>query len=446
MNIKPVLLLALLTLVGFVFISKSVRAHAPTPETSLIVLARNALSADSEQSARAIAALRAQGPAGLQALLNLYADELSGLSRADDPNWQRFRAALDKVCAQRDCLESRLYWYTDLDEAKAAARASGKPILSLRMLGRLDEELSCANSRFFRTALYPNAEIAQFLRDNFILHWHSVRPVPKVTIDFGDGRKIENTVTGNSIHYILDTNGRPIDALPGLYGPQAFLRVLQKARAAFSDYQQLNSQARTAFLRDYHSLQINEIKARWLADLKRIGYRGQLESLLSNSGQRRDGRPSAFDASRIAVTKRVVERPVVQTIFPDFSTLSAASDQSTWARLAQLHREDARLDSQSRALMQSKLHAAFADQLAIRIDGFERLIAEDTVRNEYLLRSQIKAWLMTDILASDLDYLNDRVYDELFLTPSSDPWLGLMRPEIYTAIDNDGIVMKPARP
>ena len=72
---------------------------------------------------------------------------------------------------------------------RASARAS--PSSRLRLLGRLDEELSCANSRFFRTALYANAAISDELRKNWILHWESVRPAPKVTIDFGDGRVLE---------------------------------------------------------------------------------------------------------------------------------------------------------------------------------------------------------------------------------------------------------------
>ena len=74
-------------------------------------------------------------------------------------------AALDAVGQQRDCYASQLYWFTDLEQAKAAAKASGKPILSLRLLGRLDEEFSCANSRFFRTALYANGEVSKVLRD-----------------------------------------------------------------------------------------------------------------------------------------------------------------------------------------------------------------------------------------------------------------------------------------
>ena len=46
----------------------------------------------------------------------------------------------------------------------------------LRLLGRLDDELSCANSRFFRTALDANAEVSAYLREHYVLtlqHWIS---------------------------------------------------------------------------------------------------------------------------------------------------------------------------------------------------------------------------------------------------------------------------------
>ena len=99
--------------------------------------------------------------------------------------------ALDGIAGQRDCYASQLFWYTDLEKAKAESKATGKPILSLRLMGNLTDEFSCANSRFFRTTLYANKEVSAALRDRFILHWQSVRPVPKVTIDFGDGRKLE---------------------------------------------------------------------------------------------------------------------------------------------------------------------------------------------------------------------------------------------------------------
>ena len=137
---------------------------------------------------------------------------------------------LDQLCAQKDAHTSLLYWFTDLDAAIAEARRARKPILSLRLLGRLDEELSCANSRFFRKLLYPEPRINQVLRRDFVLHWQSVRPVPLVTIDFGDGRRVERTLTGNSAHLVLDPLGRAVGALPGLFSPDVFLAQLAQAR------------------------------------------------------------------------------------------------------------------------------------------------------------------------------------------------------------------------
>ena len=105
------------------------------------------------------------------------------------------------------------------------------------MLGKLTDEYSCANSRFFRTTLYANQQIARLLRGQFVLHWESVRPVPRVTIDFGDGRKLERTLTGNSAHYILDEQGQPLDVLPGLYGPAIFKEWLNRVDKLYKDVQ-----------------------------------------------------------------------------------------------------------------------------------------------------------------------------------------------------------------
>ncbi len=71
--------------------------------------------------------------------------------------------------------------------------------------------------------------------------------------------------------------------------------------------------------------------------------------------------------------------------------------------------------------------------------NFQQAIALDTVRNEYLLHQRIHQWFVAGQVA-DLDALNARVYAELFLTPGSDPWLGLMPADTYTALENCGVV------
>jgi hypothetical protein len=393
------------------------------------------LSRERSQLAQQVAQLRTQGPRGLETFLNTHRDALNNPS-------PEMREALDALCQQRDCYASKLYWYTDLAQAKAAASATGKPILSLRLLGRLDQDLSCANSRFFRVALYPNAEIAQFLRDRYILHWESVRDVPKVTVDFGDGRKLERTLTGNSIHYILDSSGRPIDAIPGLYGPKAFLRQLTEGEQAVKNYTQLQGDARESFLRDYHRQRLASIQRQWAADLAKLGIQNPPRLL----GMPADGSepPSAVIAGTIAVSKSRVEAPLLSNVSPatrNQAALQEITDEATWQRIAQLYANDGKLDRNSIALIGAKRFPnGNAENLQRVVSNFESAIALDTVRNEYMLHSQIHQWFIEgNETINNVNALNEKVYAQLFLTPNSDPWLGLMSSEGYSAIDNDGI-------
>ena len=437
MRVKPFLLMFILG-IGFTF-AKSASANT-NPE----VLARKAVSENSSESLPAIDALRAMGPAGLRVLFEVHKDEIerhasgsSASQAASSAQWQRLAAALDAVSQQRDSYASGLYWHTDIEQAKAEARKSGKPILSLRLLGKLTDEFSCANSRFFRAALYSNRAVSAYLRDHFILHWKTVRPVPRVTIDYGDGRKLERTLTGNSIHYILDAEGRPLDALPGLYGPAGFMRGLAQAEAVFKESAGKDAQTRAEILSRYYQARIDATAAEWLADTKKIGSKVPATIAARTSGD--PNSPSAAEAGARAAAKAVTEASIIRGVTADAIELSAVTDDEAWNKIAALHAGDARLDENSIALIRRQTTGAPPDQLSRIVENFERYMALDTVRNEYLLRTKLHAWLSLQP-GRDLESLNEKVYAELFLTPSSDPWLGLLSPDTYTALENGGIV------
>jgi hypothetical protein len=196
-----------------------------------------------------------------------------------------------------------LPWYSDLPSAIAEARRLNRPILSLRLLGRLDEELTCANSRFFRKFLYVDPAIHRMLRDHFVLHWQSLRPVPRVTIDFGGGRRITKTLTGNSAHVVLDPYGRVADALPGLFSRDVFGQLLVRAHAiAMTDRRHLAAMHR-----------------------RELDQPVRLET--------RAPRRRAFDASMIAPAKHMVEAPVLRAV-----TVDVDHDTATNLQLhAQVH-------------------------------------------------------------------------------------------------------------
>jgi len=199
-----------------------------------------------------------------------------------------------------------MHWHTNLDHAIQDARQRRRPILSLALLGRLDEALSCANSRFFKLTIYPDPAVAAVMNESFVLHWASVCPVPKVTIDFGGGRVVIRTVTGNSAHLVLDQEGRVLDAIPGVYTPQAFIRALTNG-------------ARAGERPAYHRECLQRIEA---------------------SGRDRPSAPparlpTAREAGALTMTKMRMEEPLLRLI----TTLGASIAEDTWINEHQLHRQ-----------------------------------------------------------------------------------------------------------
>jgi len=181
-----------------------------------------ALSDDPRIAQDACTKLRAEGPTGLEALFEAYPEVLA--KGASDPRWPAFSAALDRVSGQRDDFASRLYWYTDMEQARQAAKASGRPILSLRIPGRLDGDPAVPgmNARMFRTALYADPDVARILASRYVLHWQSGALPTRVAIELGDGESIDRPLQGTSAHFVLDGDGRILDVLPGVEGAPAF--------------------------------------------------------------------------------------------------------------------------------------------------------------------------------------------------------------------------------
>ncbi len=339
----------------------------------------------------------------------------------------------DAVAMQKDAYTSHLYWYTDLDAAKAVAKKQNKPILTLRLLGNLNEEFSCANSRLFRSVLYPNAEVSRYLRDNYILHWKSVRPAPRITIDFGDGRKIERTITGNSIHYVLDPDGAIIDAIPGLYSPSRFLKYVKSADTAWESVAGKPAKERSTAMLAFRKASFDEIK------------KGR-EHAISTSGvelaETRSG-TLAILAAPMAVAKMVVvDEYSILRVYDDFAKFEPSIKFDDWNSLARIYSSERGIDSNTIAMVRRQnaktgLTKAEFDALFAKLESF---IALDTTRNDFLFHSKLYEWLNQPRGVGDLESFNARVYAQLFQTPNTDKWLGLYSNDVYTALDGNGIV------
>lgn len=385
------------------------RAGEPAPTPDLIAdlgdlaQATSAGGKPSSATTNIIETLRSRRQPALDAVIayrNKRVQELGGVEFAEVKN---LGDAIDKIAGQKFAVQSRLYWHTSLGIAKAVSRKTNRPILSLRMLGRLDENLSCANSRFFRTMLYPDPDIAAFLREHFVLHWQSVRDVPVVTIDFGSGRQLRQPLTGNSVHLAVDSRGRPFDALPGLVSPQAFKQWLatvhqfwhESDRSDPSGYwtsvarfhreraEQRRSESPLAISKTQQVSDIDPLAKGWreLASAEDVRLASTSHQLLR---AQRPG-PNAEDAMVIAASKSVAETPILRLVQP-----------------------------------------------------IEPLIGRDTVFNLYALQTKIDDWFASATAPSSYEGLTTRIYAEAFQMPLDDPWLGLSPESTFTALDNGG--------
>lgn len=404
------------------------RADAGGTSTSdLTAVARRAMAGDLE----AARVLRAAGPAGLSALVDAGVsagsrEGLAGTAALDS-------RALDLVCAQVDCAYSRLYWYTDFAAARAEAERSGKPIVLLRLLGRLDEQLSCANSRYFRLVLYSDPSIADWLRDNAVLYWTSERPVPQVTVDFGDGRRLVGTVTGNSIHYMLDSHGRLVDAMPGLHTPQRFLAWLRDASAMAQQWEPLDDKAFAARSRREHERLDGKVFDELVGELMEHGWseRNARAAWLGDPLPEDATPPTASLAARLALSKGVAESPLLAAI--DREALPPAKSNAI-GTLVLSRPWIARLSPESRDLVEARAPAAAREDLDAALLRLEVRLAEDGLRNEAFLHRAIHQEMARAYGLWTWQELNNWVYTMLFLTPADDPWLGLAPTELLGAL------------
>ncbi len=102
--------------------------------------------------------------------------------------------------------------------------------------------------------LLSDPQIIQKINSEFVACWETVRPVPKVSIDFGNGKKIQRTLAGNTVLYICYPDGQVVDAFPGVYRPEDFT-PLAEAALTFMRSPEMTAatgEARTKLLADWH--------------------------------------------------------------------------------------------------------------------------------------------------------------------------------------------------
>jgi hypothetical protein len=157
--------------------------------------------------------------------------------------------------------------------------------------------------------------------------------------------------------------------------------------------------------------------------------------------------PSAVEeAQRATYAKMVVEVPDLQKIGIDAGTIDRA-DVAQWATAGQqvwklgLTGEAKLFDAPSIALV-TKLRGGnpTGTDIAPVIARLEQHVLADTALNQFQLRQQIRMQLAS---RKDLAFapINDWIYTNVFRTPKTDPWLGLLENTDFTGLPADGVVM-----
>jgi hypothetical protein len=215
--------------------------------------------------------------------------------------------------------------------------------------------------------LFSQDAVADFINANFEPAWQTVRPVPVVRIDFGNGTVLTRTLHGNILTSVCTADGLVLDALPGIYTEAAYVDRLDQFRLLARYVGTQPPDQRASQVRDYHQR--------------------QAEALKKNES------PERFVLKRrvAPLTKAKIEAPVEVV-------LQAAAGPPT--------REEA------------KAPAAAEDV------GRWKELAEDTALNESTRRLQIHQLLAEAGLAAP-EKMTRPIYKEVLHADLDDPYLGL---------------------
>jgi len=216
--------------------------------------------------------------------------------------------------------------------------------------------------------LFSRDDVAGFINQNFEPVWESVRPVPVVTINFGNGTIVTRTLHGNIATYVCRPEGQVLDILPGAYEPVTYLSRLKELHSLAEKVQKLGVADREKSLAEYHGS--------WAKTL----------ALMSNS---------TSTSPRADRGKEVIEGGVEKKLLA--------------------HRENARERERTDVAPPRGTPQELANW---------KLLAEDTRLNDIIRRRQIHSKLASGPLVRPGELLK-WLYKDVLLADLDDPYLGL---------------------
>lgn len=107
--------------------------------------------------------------------------------------------------------------------------------------------------------LFSDKEVAEYVNTHFEPVWESARPVPKITMDFGNGHVIKRTLRGNIATYICFSDGQTLDVLPNIYDSASYKKNLEKLSDLAHTLQSKQTIDRQTKVQAYHRSAVDRV-------------------------------------------------------------------------------------------------------------------------------------------------------------------------------------------
>ncbi len=232
-----------------------------------------------------------------------------------------------------------------------------------------------------RAVTLSNPEVIKFLTNEVVPYWESLGPVPKVTIELGDGRVIKRTLGGNVVTYLLSSEGNVYDAFPGVYTPEHYLFEIHKTLEAIKSDSDLLS---------------------W--------HRQELAAVTKT------------EEMRMTMSKAVVESPLLKALGESNSSNetkeTSTAFQKYTARLQDISKQAATV-AELRSSVLDSVQSNDPDEIG------RAAVAIDSLNNLKLIRPAVHLLFSSYKKLPSAQECSDQIYEDILHIPIHDPYLGL---------------------
>ncbi len=233
--------------------------------------------------------------------------------------------------------------------------------------------------------LFSNDKIAALINANFEPAWVSLRSVPIVRIDFGNGKVITRTLRGNTATSVCTSDGNVLDVLPGVYEPKTYTSQLRQFVWLHRWFGQDQENDLSKF-RQYHTAQAQALAKG----------AGPLE--LAYSPHRKNGGQRALDATKEFPGEEPLEIVLGPVSSPTLPTASNLPEEDTSAGL-------------NAELWNSLVEDTRVNELTRR-----RMIHEYLAKKGLIAPGEMTKWMYREVLHADLDDPHFGLGEVLFAT------------------------------